>query len=64
MFELNEGFDRSSSCVAVSEVRPFGVVVDHPLIEIGLQHLDAVVQCLAQFGSDELVQDGSVKVIG
>jgi hypothetical protein len=38
--ELLNGFDWPASLVSVSEMRPFGVVVDQPGVEIGLQRLD------------------------
>ena len=34
--ELLDGFDRPAALVAVAEVRPLGVVVDEPGIEVGL----------------------------
>lgn len=35
-YELVDGFDRPSALVAVAEMGPLGVVVDEPLVEVGL----------------------------
>jgi hypothetical protein len=44
-------------------MRPLGVVVDEPGVEIGLERLDAVVEGLAHLHREELVEDGAVEAL-
>jgi hypothetical protein len=44
-------------------VRPLGVVVDEPGVEVGLQHLDALVEGLAHLHPEELVKHGPVEAL-
>lgn len=45
-------------------MRPFGVVVDKPVIEIGLQGLDAVIEVLAQLDTEELLEEALDEAVG
>ena len=42
-------------------MRPFGVVVDEPGIEIGLECLDAVIEVVPHGQAEDLVEHGAVE---
>ena len=44
-------------------MRSLGVVVEEPGIEIGLQRLDGLVECLSHLHPEELVEDGAVEAL-
>jgi hypothetical protein len=61
--EGHDGFDGWSARVAIAEVRALGGVEHEPLVEVGLQRLDAVAGLLAHLHPEELVVDRAVETL-
>ena len=47
----------------MAEVWSFGVVMNEPGVEIGLQGVDGFIECLAHGDAEELIEDGAVEAL-
>ncbi|MBG6145993.1 hypothetical protein IWQ51_004139 [Labrenzia sp. EL_142] len=61
--KLVEYIDWSTSLVPVAQMTPFGVAVNQPLVEVGLEGFDAFIERFAHLDAEELVQDRAVKAL-
>ena len=44
-------------------MRAFGIVMDEPCVEVGLQRFDGLVEGFAHLNAEELVQHGAVEAL-